>query len=207
MRKVIALKLVGGLSDTSKMPGLSFGLPTANCLTGSKLSKIPGSLCSSCYAKKGFYSTFANTVIPAQQRRFDALDDPQWVEAMVINLKNESWFRWFDSGDLQSVEMLESIKEVCRRTPHVKHWLATRERGFVSKSLTLSDVPDNLVIRVSATFPDKPVKPIAGVQEANVHKHKPPVGFECRAPYQHGRCDTCRACWDKNLQTISYKYH
>lgn len=37
MRKVIALKLVGGLSDTSKMPGLSFGLPTATCLTGSKL--------------------------------------------------------------------------------------------------------------------------------------------------------------------------
>lgn len=33
MRKTIALKLVGGLSDTSKMPGLSFGLPTANCKT------------------------------------------------------------------------------------------------------------------------------------------------------------------------------
>lgn len=46
-----------------------------------------------CYAKKGFYATFAHTVVPAQQRRLDALDDPQWVDAMVINLKNESWFR------------------------------------------------------------------------------------------------------------------
>ena len=207
MRKTIAIKLVGGLSDTSKMPGQSFGLPIANCRTGSRLAKIPGTVCSTCYADKGYYRTFAYSVLPAQQRRLDALNDPQWVDAMVVCLARENWFRWFDSGDLQSVDHLLNIIEVARRTPHCKHWLATRERRFVREALTLSDVPDNLVIRVSATFPDKPVKPIAGVQEANVHKHKPPVGFECRAPYQHGRCDTCRACWDKNLQTISYKHH
>lgn len=207
MRKTIALKLVGSLSDTSKMPGKSFGLPTANCLTGEKLSKIPGSICSKCYAKKGYYHTFANTVVPAQQRRLDGTTDPQWVEAMVVLLKHENWFRWFDSGDLQSVEMLENIKEVCRRTPWCRHWLATRERAFVSKSLTLSDTPDNLCIRVSATFADEPAKPLKGVNVGNVHHAKPPVGFECRAPFQHGKCETCRACWDKEIEAVSYAEH
>ena len=207
MRKTIALKLVGGLSNTSKMPGQSFGLPTAECKTGSKLSKLQGSICNECYAKKGFYRTFAHVVLPAQQRRLDAIDHPDWVEAMVKSLEHEKWFRWFDSGDLQSTEMLLRIFEVCRRTPHVNHWLATRERGFVREALTLSVVPDNLCIRVSATYPDVPVKPIEGVNSANVHKDKPPVGHECRAQYQNGKCDTCRACWDKSIQTVSYKQH
>lgn len=207
MRKTIALKLVGGLSDTSKMPGLSFGLPTAVCKTGSRLAKIPGTICSKCYAKKGHYLLFANTIVPAQHRRLDALDDPQWIEAMVKSLEKELWFRWFDSGDLQSVQMLENIKEVCRRTPHCKHWLATRERRFVRESLMLSDIPSNLVIRVSATFADVPVKPIEGVCMANVHKDKPPVGHKCPAPEQNGKCDTCRACWNREVETVSYAEH
>lgn len=207
MRKTIAIKLVGGLSDTSKMPGQSFGLPTKNCRTGARLSKIPGSICSNCYAEKGFYKTFACSVLPAQERRLAALDDPQWVDAMVVSLARENWFRWFDSGDLQSTEMLRKIAEVARRTPHCRHWLATRERRFVREFLTDSDVPDNLVIRVSATFPDVPVKPIPGVQEANVHRFKPPVGHECPAPRQNGKCDTCRACWSREVQTVSYHFH
>lgn len=207
MHRKIAIKLVGGCSDTSKMPGLSYGLPTANCITGEKLAKIPGTVCSKCYAKKGFYHTFANTVVPAQLRRLASTDDPQWIEAMVKILEKEMWFRWFDSGDLQSLKMLHDIAEVARRTPHCKHWLATRERLFVSKYLTESVVPDNLCIRVSATFPDVPVKPIPGVNSGNVHHLKEPVGQACPAPQQNGKCDTCRACWDKSVPTVSYQEH
>ena len=35
-----------------------------------------------------------------------------------------------DSGDLQSLEMLEAIAEVARQTPEVKHWLPTKEYGI-----------------------------------------------------------------------------
>ena len=207
MHKTVAIKLVGGCSDTSKMPGLSYGLPTANCITGEKLSKLAGSVCSKCYAKRGYYHVFAHSVLPAQERRLASLDDPQWVEAMVTILHREQWFRWFDSGDLQSVQMLRNICEVARRTPQCKHWLATRERVFVSRYLTESVIPDNLVVRVSATFPDVPVKPIKGVNAANVHSKKPAVGRVCPAPQQNGKCDTCRACWDKSVPTISYAEH
>ena len=207
MHKTIAIKLVGGCSDTSKMPGLSYGLPTANCITGEKLAKLDGSVCSKCYAKRGYYRTFACSVLPAQERRLASIDDPQWVEAMIAVLRKEQWFRWFDSGDLQSLQMLRNICEVARRTPHCKHWLATRERAFVRRYLTESTVPDNLVIRVSATFPDVPVKPLKGVQLSNVHSKKPAVGQVCPAPQQNGKCDTCRACWDKSVPIISYVEH
>lgn len=203
----IMLKLVGGLSDVSKMPGLSFGLPTKNCITGEKLARKKGTICAKCYAKRGYYAIFAKRIVAAQERRLKATTDPQWIDNMVSCIRNELWFRWFDSGDLQSLQMLLDIIEVARRTPNVRHWLATRERSFVRSALKRGPLPENLTIRISVTYPDVPVKPIPGVQEANVHKHKPPVGFECRAPKQRGKCDTCRACWDSSIQTVSYKEH
>lgn len=210
MNRVISLKLIGGLSDTSKMPGKSYGLPTAHCITGSALAKVPGSICSECYAMKGYYHCFASTVVPAQMRRLKAAnDEPLWVDAMVKSLEKERWFRWFDSGDLQSVKMLEDIFEVCRRTPWCSHWLATRERSFVRQTLIHSEVPGNLVIRVSATFADVAVRELYldGVNYSNVHKDKPPQGYSCPASTQNGKCDTCRACWSRDVKTVSYKQH
>lgn len=209
MRKTIAIKLVGGLSETSKMPGLSFGLPTDNCITGASLAKIPGTVCNQCYAMKGYYHCFKSTVVPAQQRRLAAIDDPQWVEAMAFLLSKERWFRWFDSGDLQSADMLLKIFEVARQTPHCSHWVATRERSFVRQALLHSDVPENLVVRVSGTFPDLEVVPMRelDVQYGNVHKDLPAIGHECPAPKQNGRCDTCRACWSKQVKSVSYHIH
>jgi len=64
---------------------------------------------------KGRYR-FKN-VKDALQRRMDSLDHPQWVQAMVVLIDKQPWFRWHDSGDLQSLEHLEKIFEVCRLTP------------------------------------------------------------------------------------------
>jgi hypothetical protein len=43
MKTSEALKLVGGLSKPSKMPGWAYGLPAKECKTGSKLVKVKGS--------------------------------------------------------------------------------------------------------------------------------------------------------------------
>ena len=50
-----ALKIVGGLSKPSKMPGWAYGIPAAECKTGEKLRDIEGSTCEGCYALKGCY--------------------------------------------------------------------------------------------------------------------------------------------------------
>jgi hypothetical protein len=37
-----ALKIVGGLSKPSKMPGWAYGIPAAECKTGKKLQDVAG---------------------------------------------------------------------------------------------------------------------------------------------------------------------
>src|SRR3954465_7511750 len=119
----IAAEITGGLSNPSKMPGHGYSLPAKECKTGAKLAKIPGTTCHNCYALKGRYS-FPN-VQNALYRRLESLKDPKWVEAMVTQIKSseDKYFRWHDSGDLQSVEHLQLITQVCLQTPKVKHWL------------------------------------------------------------------------------------
>jgi hypothetical protein len=88
MKTIDALKLVGGLSKPSKMPGWAYGIPAKECKTGSKLRQVKGSTCEKCYALKGCY--VFKVVQEAQYKRLAAIKHPNWVRAMVhlISLKN-----------------------------------------------------------------------------------------------------------------------
>ncbi len=217
MQKVIMLKrdasiINGGLTQTSKMPCKSYSLPTEACRTGFKMAKIPGSICSTCYADKGFYSMYANTIKPAQFARLDSIDNPLWVDSMIASIGTDPYFRWHDSGDIQNLAHLEKIAEICRATPNTRHWLPTREYAIVKSYVAKHGlIPENLTIRLSAMYPDVPVKipasltGIAGITTSNVHSKKPAIGEACRAPSQNGECRDCRACWTNAV--ISYALH
>jgi hypothetical protein len=161
MTKDEAIAITGGLSQTSKMPCKSFSTPTLACVTGYKLAQVPGTVCSNCYAAKGHYKLYANNIEPAQHARLDALlnaDINLWAPAMALLIGKDPHFRWFDSGDLPSMEALVRITIVCRFTPDTLHWLPTREVKFVREFLKIGlMLPPNLVIRISATYPDEPV--------------------------------------------------
>ena len=216
MTKDEAIAITGGLTQTSKMPCKSFSTPTLACVTGYKLAQVPGTVCSKCYATRGHYKMWANTIEPAQHARLDALlnEGPGvWAAAMATLIGRDPHFRWFDSGDLPSKDALSRIAAVCWLTPGTQHWLPTREVGFVQQWLKLSLVfPSNLTIRISATYPDKPVKVAPalqrpGITTANVHDAGAPVGHECPAPKQGNQCGACRACWDRTVPAVSYKEH
>jgi hypothetical protein len=127
MNKTEALNITGSLSKPSKMPGKAYGLPAKECKTGSKLAKITGSTCSSCYALKGCY--VFKVVQEAQYTRLKAIKHPLWVQAMTFHLTNQKAdvFRWHDSGDVQDLKHLAKIFKVARLTPNIRHWLPTRE--------------------------------------------------------------------------------
>ena len=135
-----ALKITGSLSKPSKMPGWAYGLPAKECKTGSKLVKIPGSVCYDCYALKGCY--VFKVVQDAQYKRLAAIRHELWTGAMatIINSKKSKYFRWHDSGDVQDEDHLLKIFAVCKLTPSVKHWMPTRE-AWVKAFLSLK--PDN----------------------------------------------------------------
>jgi len=206
-----ASMLTGGLTQTSKMPCKSYSLPTEACQTGFKMAQIAGSVCASCYADKGFYSMYQNTIKPAQFARLDSITNPAWIDAMVSLIGSDPYFRWHDSGDLQGLYHFEKIVEVANLTPKTKHWLPTREysiiKAFIAKGGT---IPKNLIVRLSAMYPDKPaviptsLQGIKGITTSNVHTSKP-IGKACKAPSQAGECRECRECW--NDKPISYLMH
>lgn len=196
----------GGLSNPQKMPGRAYGLPAAECKTGTKLAKVAGSTCSDCYACKGRYA-FQN-VQDAQYRRLSTIGKLEWVAAMVRSIESESFFRWHDSGDIQSVEHLRKIADVCEATPKTAHWLPTREKGILAEYRRKhGDLPRNLVVRLSAAMIDGAPPKVPGYRTSTVHKEKAPRGFVCGANTRGGYCGDCRACWDARVPNVSYPKH
>jgi hypothetical protein len=206
---------VGGLTRTSKMPAKSYSLPTAACITGAKMARVPGSVCADCYAMRGFYKLYGKTIRPAQAARLVALTDPEWIPNMIRAIGTDKYFRWHDSGDIQSANHLESIALVCRGTPSTRHWLPTREYAMVAQWLRLGGrIPDNLIIRLSAMFPDmtpnipKSLRGVPGIAISSVHTVKPMNHIlACVAPLQGNKCGDCRACWSRDVKSVSYLKH
>jgi len=151
-----AKEITGSLTRTSKMPGLSYSLPAWECKTGSKLRKIKGSVCASCYALKGNYTRY-KAIKAAQYVRLKALKDTKWIAAMVAQIIRQKYFRWHDAGDIQSMEHLYKIFRVCELTPETEHWMPTREAQFLSQIENPTiEVPSNLIIRMSSHMVDQP---------------------------------------------------
>ena len=199
MLKKEARKITGGLSKPSKMPGPAYNLPAWACKTGAKLRKVKGSPCYGCYAFKGRYN-FSNVQL-ALKRRLEALESPLWVEAMVTLIKGQEFFRWHDSGDIQSEQHLKNIFEVCKLTPDTKHWLPTQEREYLKDP---EAVPANLIIRLSGSKIDGPA-PKAWPWTSSVVTSS--EARTCPAPEQGNECGSCRACWDKSTPNVAYGKH
>lgn len=219
-------KQLGGLGNPSKMPGASWGISAEHCQTGSKLRKVKGSVCEKCYALKGRY-TFKG-VKAAHEKRFDAWAEENWVADMTRVIaaatKKVPYFRWFDSGDLQGVQMFVDIVNICRELKNVKFWMPTKERSIVEKGLSAvgwrsQGLPSNLVVRLS--------DPMIGAYKENnlgaLVSGVAPRGaksnwqklvddntqalYHCPAPLQENNCGDCRACWDPTIKRINYLEH
>ena len=194
-----AWALIGGLSKPSKMPGWSIGIPAKECKTGKKLRQIKNSVCEGCYALKGCY--VFKVVQEAQYKRLEAIQHPDWVLAMatLINSKKPDVFRWHDSGDVQDVDHLEKIFEVCKLTPDKRHWMPTREAWIKDH---MHKAPANLVVRFSSPMIDQgPVKSWANTSTVSTKSRS------CPAPDNNNECGTCRACWDPLVKNIEYGKH
>jgi hypothetical protein len=199
------------LSNVEKLPCSSFNLSAGHCKTGAKLVKVKGSVCDGCYALGGNYQRFGH--IESMKPKTALINSPQWVGAMahLISTQNKGdteYFRWHDSGDIQSVSHLCKIVEVCNLTPTVSHWLPTREYKFVKDYLKIyGNFPVNLMVRLSAHMVDQLPPNIQGTTGSAVSDKETPKGFLCPAPTQGGKCVDCRACWSKKEPLVTYHKH
>ena len=224
-----ALAIVGGLSNTSKMPGLSTSISARSCRIGAKLVAVPNSVCSGCYALKGAYTwkgvkdALGHRLEILQACEHDLTRREEWIDAMafLLNTRRAKWsegakndsryFRWFDSGDLQGLYHLGMIAEVASLTPDVAHWLPTRELPTVSAFLRhFGHFPSNLTVRLSANKVGAPLPDVKGTVSSGVHvtRDAPENGArQCPASGDPATCGDCRACWDPKVPRISYHKH
>ena len=196
-----AAAITGSMTRTTKMPGLSYSLPAWECKTGSKLRKVPGSVCASCYALKGNYTRY-KAIKAAQYVRLEALKDQRWIAAMVAQVIRQKYFRWHDAGDIQSPEHLQKIFRVCELTPETKHWMPTREAQFL-KDIDPETVPKNLIIRMSSHMVDQAPVTFWPWTSTVTSGHD----ATCPAPQQGGQCGSCRQCWTRDIKNVSYGKH
>lgn len=216
---------IGGLSNPSKMPGLSIGTPAQDCITGGILRNVKGSVCEHCYCyDKGMYSF--PVVKEAQRKRMEVIssDLETWADNMAELLalkyrnkaKKDKVFRWHDSGDIQSVDHLTAIASIAETLPDIDFWLPTKEYKMVRAWLKVYEVPSNLTLRVSAPMMGQTIPNLPGTVGSTVGAL---TGFACTAtldengnvlPKGHpdkGTCRDCRACWDNSVEYVDYPQH
>jgi len=164
--------------------------------------------CSGCYATTGMYNFPGVKAVRSDNKQ--AWQDDGWVELMVTALKKQSFFRWFDSGDMYSIALALKIYEVMVKTPHVKHWLPTRMHKFpkYQQVLTKMAALPNVMVRPSSDAIDGTFT--AGVHGSTIlpSADSVPAGVTlCRAYENGGKCSGCRACYDKSVAVIGYPAH
>jgi hypothetical protein len=196
------------LSKTSKLDGImSWSLQAIDTCPGSSDGNgglVPA--CQGCYATTGNYR-FANVKKPREFNREDWKRDT-WVSEMVQALDSSRYFRWFDSGDMYDLSLANKILAVMQKTPHCKHWLPTRMHKFIKFQHTIDSMMalDNVVVRFSSDGVNGEIIP--GQTTSTIFSDTVPDGAtECQA-YQHdGKCNGCRACYNKDVPVIAYKAH
>lgn len=219
---------IGKLSNASKLPkktrtgcnistGSSFSTSAYDCRTGSKLRKVAGSVCSTCYACKGRQNFPKNQ--EAYRKRtalYFSLGATEWARHLESAIEPDTDFRFFDSGDLADYAMLRAIVQVACNRPDVRFWLPTKEYADVQRLQAEGiAIPSNLCIRVSVPMlnqdcPAYGVRSVVFEDAANV----PEGASVCPCSTgERSTCDgtgsqaVCRNCWDSNVQVICYLKH
>lgn len=196
------------LSKTSKLDGiLSWSLQAIETCPGSKDSNgglVPA--CQGCYATTGFYQ-FKQAKGTRLANKQDWQRD-SWINDMVSALENSRYFRWFDSGDMYSLDLAWKIHTIMLRTPWVSHWLPTRMYKFKKFANVLNHMQalPNVVVRFSSDSVQGEIIP--GKTTSTIFSGDVPAGAkECEAYKHDGKCNGCRACYDKSVPVIAYKAH
>ena len=209
-----AKEITGGLSNPSKMPGKGYSLPANKCNTGRALRACPGSVCSICYGCKGRY--LFNNVEEALNKRVRSITCSEWEDAMafLINREKVPWFRWHDSGDLQSFEHLLRIINVCEKCPGVRFRLPTKEHSLIFKYIfEKGNFPTNLTVRLSPFFINEDMSdrlrhlPVSFSMVYDKDWHAPAGAIKCPATISRKICGDCRVCWNSDNRLVAYKVH
>jgi hypothetical protein len=195
------------VSKTSKMPCKSWSLEAiATCPASKGEDGELVDACKGCYATTGFYLT--GNAKKLREHNSEDWKREEWVSEMVYELRNQTYFRWFDSGDVAWLKLAEKIYQVCEQTPNVKHWIPTRMYKFPKFKAILDKL--NELPNVRVRFSSDSVEGDFTNEHASTiipYADSPTDAFICEAYSRDGKCGDCRACWQKDVPMIAYVAH
>lgn len=207
------------LSKVAKLGTPSWSLQALNTCPAS-INVNTGELvdaCKGCYASFGQYN-YSNVKAPREFNKW-AWEQPNFVAEFVAALDGVKNFRWFDSGDMYSLELAYKIELIMQLTPKTKHWLPTRMYKFKKFHAVLNRMQEleNVVVRLSSdsVMGERVDVPLALdidtqstiIPEQYIKGFEVDGAFICKAPEQKGKCLECRACYDKDIKVIAYVGH
>jgi hypothetical protein len=197
------------ISKTSKLDGiLSWSLQAIETCPASMGDN--GQLvaaCSGCYATTGNYN-YPNVKAPRAENKEDWKREG-WVSDMVQALDSSRYFRWFDSGDMYALGLAEKILQVMQATPWCKHWLPTRMAKFPKFAPVLAAMQalPNVMVRFSSDSVSGEHTAAHGSVIIDNPEELPAGATLCEAYNHGGKCNGCRACYNKDVPLIAYPAH
>ena len=202
------------LTNTSKMPCPSWGLPAGKACPGAKYGE--NTICGQCYAAKGNYGVPMVRHALAERYRWTLalMKSPAGQDAFVeymtlaIQAVDSPYFRIHDSGDLFSPAYARCWARIARNLSHVRFWFPTRSYripNLLPAIRELAALP-NVTIRPSALFLDAAPPVIEGLAAGSGATHSK-SDATCPAYRQDGECRDCRFCWDQPGKPVLYPLH
>ena len=201
------------ISKTSKMSCHSWSLQAIeHCPQSTNRFGELVDACKSCYATDGNYRL--NNVKAVRAKNALEWTSEAWVGKMTRLLYDLPQFRWFDSGDLYSLDLADKIYQIMQQTPMTRHWMPTRmhkDVTFLSILTKMQQLP-NVVIRLSSDSIEGGLVQLdwpttSTIVSGSDSSSRVNGVFVCPAPQQNGKCNNCRACWSKNAPVIGYVGH
>ena len=201
------MKTTVKISKTSKMPCKSWSLEAiATCPASKGEDGELVDACKGCYATTGFY--LMKDSINLREHNKEDWKREEWVSEMVYELRKQTYFRWFDSGDVAWLKLAKKIYQVCEQTPHVRHWIPTRMYKFPKFKAILDKL--NELPNVRVRFSSDSIEGSFTKEHASTiipYADSPIEAFICEAYSRGGKCGECRACWHKDVPMIAYVAH
>lgn len=168
----------------------------------------PRPVCGLCYAATGRYR-FSN-VQRSQASRL------QWWRVASLRSRVRTladairgpWFRVFDSGDFGSIADVHAWRAIVRARPDVSFWIPTRAHRLPDYRQALARLhsESNACVRASALSVDgPPAAPDTWLPVSYVTR----TGPGCPKQVTKSNCEAagCRACWDSDVPSVTYREH
>ena len=189
---------INSLSNNAKLDGVkSFDLPLSTCENRCLLS---GQFFKICYAHNNQQTHINPDRIAKLKHNLRMIRSPKFVKTLSYEIRECLHFRFFGMGDIENLEQLRKIFQVCKIRHETKFSMITSRDDLLCQAVQNRETkPDNLQIILSSGLIDEPVPAFEqkilnplGVQFSHITTN--PDKATCQAS-KTGFCDNCRDCY------------